>query len=159
MEKNKLSINERIKKRILWKDVAKEEYFERRREIDSADNKLLYLLLFVFTILSLFIQFIHIPKENYGVIFYSITSLLYITSIFILLYGIFPKRGNAINFDEDEGNDYEDEIRTLKSQYDIAFNRNDKVINRKLYSLVVSTIIFIFALIFTLIINLIQSTQ
>lgn len=157
MKENKLHLEERIKKRVLWKDVAKEEYFERRREIESADNKLLYLLLFVFTILSLFIQFISLPKEIYGVIFYLITSLLYLISILILLYGIFPKRGNSINFDENENNDYEDEIRTLKNQYAIAFNRNDKVINRKLYSLIVSTIIFIFALIFTFIINLIQS--
>jgi hypothetical protein len=148
--------NEKIEKRKLWKEVAREEYILRRNEIDSADNKLLYMILFNFTILTLFVQFINLPNQIYGVLFYFLSLIFYLSSLTILILGISPKEIGSINFEQNNENDLEDELRVLKSQYEKARMKNSKVIQGKLSYLTISMIIFSIAIFFTLIINIIQ---
>ena len=150
------TLKEKIDKITLWKDAAKDEYIIRRKEMDSADNKLHYMLLFNFTIFSFFIQFIRMPEMIYGVIFYILTSVLYVISILLLVGGLCPKKINTINFESNEKNDLFDELRTLKCQYATACDENSNVIDSKLKYLTGSTGLFLIALFFTMILSLVQ---
>jgi hypothetical protein len=138
----------------LWEKIGKEEYLLRRKELTTIDNKIIYFLIFNFTIVSLFFNFIKIPVDFYGIILYSISSISFLISIILLIYGIWPKKINVILFRHNKKNSYNDEIRVLTKQYENAIKHQSVIVDSKFNILKISSILFFVALLIILVIRI-----
>jgi hypothetical protein len=152
MSKEKSQYDERSLK--LWEDIGKQEYLMRRQEFNHVDTKLTCALLLNITIISLFINFIEFPTKSSSLYLYFISISFFVISLSLLMFALFPKKVNVILFKHNKENSYNDELRVLTKQYEIAIDKQSKIIENKLILFKISCIIFIIALFLTLLIKI-----